>query len=170
MSLPDIKPDSELFHTCTKTGYSKQVMGKNFIHQIGKNVATELGLDDPAHYTGHCFRRTAATAAANSGANTLEMKRHFGWQQEATALKYVDETKDRARKMAQFLTGNNSTAAAIAPTTAPATITSSQVLMATTNQIGMGTASHTLQVSQEDGKKLYNFDFANASNVTLNFQ
>jgi hypothetical protein len=45
-----------------------------------------------------------------------------------------------------------------------------QVLMATTNQIGMGTASHTLQVSQEDGKKVYNFDFANASNVTLNFQ
>jgi hypothetical protein len=38
------------------------------------------------------------------GATTIDMKRHFGWVQEGTALKYIDETKDRARKMAKMLT------------------------------------------------------------------
>ncbi len=87
-TLLDIKPEDELFHKALRTGYGKAVIGKNYIHKIGKIVTVELGLEEPERYTGHRFCCTAATAATNAGANTLEMKRHFGWHQDITALKY----------------------------------------------------------------------------------
>ena len=105
--IPNIEPNEEIFRTVRKQGLIKCVMGKNYISQIGKDVASYLSLDDPNQYTGHCFRRSSATEAANAGANTMELKRHFGWVQEGTALKYVDETSDRAKKMAKFLTESN---------------------------------------------------------------
>ena len=54
---------------------------------IGKEVAKELGLEHPDTYTGHCFRRSSATEAANKGATSVDLKRHFGWVGEQTALK-----------------------------------------------------------------------------------
>ena len=53
---------------CKSTKMSKivnQHMGKNMLYSIGKNVATRLGIENPDSYTGHCFRRTSATMAAD---------------------------------------------------------------------------------------------------------
>ncbi len=108
-NIPNITDGDDLFHRPTEIGYTKQVMGKNYLAKTGHILAKELGLSNPDEYTGHCFRRSAATAASNNGANTMELKRHFGWQQESTALKYTEATDERARKMARLLTDCNTT-------------------------------------------------------------
>jgi hypothetical protein len=150
-SIPDIKAEKDLFHRPLKDGYSQQVMGKHLLSELGKVTATELGLENTQLYTGHCFRRTCATEAANSGANTVDLKRHMGWVQESTALRYIDDTRDRARKMAKFLTG---------PT---ATITSSQAMTSTQVQ----QATHTVDNAGTENTKIYNITCA--SGAVLNF-
>jgi hypothetical protein len=121
--------------------------------------------------------RSSATEAANQGASTVDLKRHFGWAQESTAMKYVDDTSARARKMARMLSGG-------APTTATTTITSSQVQVSTSSRSEAGqeveirqevrqeeTCQVSLQVQEgQEEKKIYNFDMKNASNFALNFQ
>ncbi len=37
----------------------------------------------------------------------MELKRHFGWKQEQTALQYTDARNDRAKKMPQLLTNTS---------------------------------------------------------------
>ena len=106
-SLPHLRPEDPLFHRPLTKGFGKkgQVMGVNMLRTIGKEVAKELGMENPNRYTGHCFRRSSATEAANKGATSIDMKRAFGWKQEHTALKYLDDTKERPRKMAELLSG-----------------------------------------------------------------
>jgi len=50
----------------TITAQNKNV-GKNTLPKYGKLIARWLGKDDWESYTGHCFRRTAATFAADHG-------------------------------------------------------------------------------------------------------
>lgn len=69
-SHPNLKADEDLFKQCLKDGFGKHSMGKNVLAQVGKEVATQLGLDVPEKYTGHCFRRSYATEAANQGGNS----------------------------------------------------------------------------------------------------
>ncbi|CAD6241452.1 GSCOCG00012621001-RA-CDS, partial [Cotesia congregata] len=55
-----------------------QVIGKNKISEVPKIVAICLRLENPETYTGHCFRRLAATILANSGANITTVKQLGG--------------------------------------------------------------------------------------------
>ena len=184
--IPDVKPDEGLFRKPMKSGsYSRQVLGKHTLAGIGKEIAEELGLEKPETYTGHCFRCSSATAAANHGANTVELKRHFGWVQESTALKYVDDTKERSRKMARLITGENknSTKKDTAMTsTAVTTVTATTTTEGNENENGIiitSSQTHgTVQIHQsgkdsstaEDAKKkVYNFDMKGASVLTLHF-
>ena len=81
-----------------------QPMGVNTLYGIGKDVAIKLGLENPETYTGHCFRRTAATMAADGGATPQQLQRAFGWQSISTAQRYVEESQSGARAMASILT------------------------------------------------------------------
>jgi hypothetical protein len=101
--------DSCLFKGCMKGAhFVKAPMGKNLLHDIGKDVAKELGLQDWTSYTGHCWRRSSATQVAGEGATALDMKRQFGWQQETTAMRYLDGTNQQMIKMAKLATGQSS--------------------------------------------------------------
>ncbi len=44
-------------------------IGKNVIAKIGVKLAQLLEKPEPEKYTGHCWRRTAITVLANSGAS-----------------------------------------------------------------------------------------------------
>jgi hypothetical protein len=57
---------------------------------ISKKVAGFLGLQDSGDYTGHSFRRSAATSMADQGASNQELKRKFGWNNGNTADEFVD--------------------------------------------------------------------------------
>lgn len=100
----DQEASKSLFRCCTKANkFGKQPMGINYLSAIGKEVADVLNLPDADSYTGHCFRRTSATIAANQGATAVELQKHYGWQQPTTALRYIDGTGERSKKMAERL-------------------------------------------------------------------
>ena len=102
----NIKDDEPLFFGCHGGEYFvRQAMGKRMLQGIGKNVAKVLSLGDPDRYTGHCWRRSSATEAANAGATTTDLKRQYGWKQETTAMRYLEKTEKQAEKMANLLTG-----------------------------------------------------------------
>ena len=74
------------------------------LYGIGKDVATILQLDNPETYTGHCFRRTAATMEADGGATTQQLQRAFRWKSVNTVQKYVEESQSGVQVMASILT------------------------------------------------------------------
>ena len=64
--LPGLVPEDPLFFKPLKNGkFSRQVIGKNKLSDIGKEVAARLGLPNPETFTGHGWRRSSATEAAN---------------------------------------------------------------------------------------------------------
>lgn len=70
----------------------KQVIGKNKIGEIPRNIALYLGLPNPNRYTGHCFRRSSATLLSDSGANVQSLKQLGGWRSDKVALGYVENS------------------------------------------------------------------------------
>lgn len=72
--------------------YTKQPMGVHLLRGMTVKVATYLKLPNPERYTGHTLRRSSANALADAGVSTTQLKKHFNWRSEATALKYVENT------------------------------------------------------------------------------
>ena len=55
--MPNVKPEDRFWRRVLKRGFSTtEVMGKEKLADIGKNVAAALNLAKPHTYTGHCFR------------------------------------------------------------------------------------------------------------------
>eukprot|EP01063_Lacrimia_lanifica_P021122 TRINITY_DN28377_c0_g1_i1.p2 TRINITY_DN28377_c0_g1~~TRINITY_DN28377_c0_g1_i1.p2 ORF type:complete len:146 (-),score=32.70 TRINITY_DN28377_c0_g1_i1:25-462(-) len=79
------------------------VLGKAQLYGLGHWAARSLGLDDWQEYTGHTWRRTAATAAANSGASIPSMLSHFGWHSPAMPQQYIDTSERAIGQMADAL-------------------------------------------------------------------
>ena len=75
---PNISPDKPLFLRARKNGLGLQPMGANMLGNISREIAEELNLPNPETFTGHGFRRSAATEAASRGATSVNMKGHFG--------------------------------------------------------------------------------------------
>lgn len=57
-----------------------QVTGKNSIAKIPKEMAKFLELPEPDTYTGHSYRRSATTIAADNGATIDDLKRLDLWK------------------------------------------------------------------------------------------
>lgn len=95
-------------------------IGKNSISEIPKTIAAYLKLPQVERYTGHSFRRTSATIAADHGADTLDLKRLGGWQSSTVAEGYVNESLHHKRKLNSIISGS---AAAKKKKSAPATVT-----------------------------------------------
>lgn len=66
------------FISYSKGKCTRQVIGKNKIGEVPKLIASYLNLSDPKSYTGHCFRRSAATLLSDSGASVQSLKREVG--------------------------------------------------------------------------------------------
>jgi hypothetical protein len=66
-------------------------------------VAAILLKPNPEDFTSHCWRRTSATQAADQGASSLQMIRHFGWKSEAMCEEYIDKSGLNINKMASTL-------------------------------------------------------------------
>lgn len=49
-------------------------MGKNTVAEAGRRCAIYIGLESPKSYTGHCWRRAAATRLAEKGVTLAEIK------------------------------------------------------------------------------------------------
>lgn len=84
---------------------TRQPFGHNSISQFPKKIAVFLKLPHCETYTGHCFRRTAATLLVNSGGDILQLKRLGGWKSSTVAEGYVDKSTDSQVKIATKISG-----------------------------------------------------------------
>ena len=88
-SFPSIKPEDAFFRRALKDRFSQhEVLGKSAFGRIGKEIAQHLNLRDASSYTGHTFRRSAATEAANNGATSTDLKTGLGWENEKTGVQF----------------------------------------------------------------------------------
>lgn len=81
--------------------------GENNLRATGVRIATFLELENPKLYTGHTFRRTGATTAANRNASSVALKRHFRWKSDTVAQGYVansEAAKDQAADLLKLAT------------------------------------------------------------------
>jgi hypothetical protein len=79
-------------------------LGKNKIAEVGVLFATELGLQSPECYTGHCWRRSCGTSASDAGVNVTTLMSLMGWATPKTAMEYVNKSKEKCIKMSMYLT------------------------------------------------------------------
>ena len=141
-------------------------MGVNYLSKIGKEVAEILELPNPLSFTGHCFRRSSATFAANQGATAIEMQKHFGWKQPATAMRYIDDgTLQGSKKMAsRILSATNGNKENGAPV--PSTSTHIQIVQSQSTEIGNGTVPE--KIVSESGHKVYHVYCQPGAHVNFN--
>lgn len=64
---------------------SSQPVGKNTLGKMPRMIAEFLKLPDANKFTGHCFRRSAATILAESGGDTRTLKQLGGWRSDKVA-------------------------------------------------------------------------------------
>ena len=72
--------------------FTRQPTGRNSIGATPKFIASYLGLAEPDRYTGHCFRRSSATALADSGASVTSLKIQYRWKSDTVAHSYIDQS------------------------------------------------------------------------------
>ncbi|KAJ3655435.1 hypothetical protein Zmor_014567 [Zophobas morio] len=68
-------------------------------------VAEFLNLPNPKDYTGHCFRRSSASLAADSDVDLISLKRLGGWKSSSVAESYIEESVERKKKICRQLLG-----------------------------------------------------------------
>ena len=65
---------------------------RNVIDRVTKDAAEYLGYDK-AHYSGHSWRRSAATNLADVGVTLTNLKRHGQWKSDSTCEGYIANSK-----------------------------------------------------------------------------
>ncbi|XP_037039723.1 uncharacterized protein LOC119077677 [Bradysia coprophila] len=93
-------------------GYRKgkcisQPIGINTFGGYPKAIAVFLNLQSPSEYTGHCFRRSAASRLAEAGTPLIDIKRHCGWESDRVAEGYIVRSENNKRKLANNIMGAN---------------------------------------------------------------
>ena len=180
-SVPDIQPQDAFFRRALKTGFSKnEVIGRTTFGKVGKEIAAELNLSNPGGYTGHCFRRSAATEAANNGATTTDLKTGMGWENDKTALQYIERTKNQKRRMSTLLTGVTLSDPSpppkkvaftnISPPEENITVAPPKEKITVKNEESEMTVCNGRHCESSEGQKVYKLDLNGAQNVTVNFR
>lgn len=82
-----------------------QVMGKNNIAKIPKEIAQFLGLPEYEKYSGHSFRRSSLTILANTGASLLTLKRHGNHKSAKVCEGYIQESLEHKRRVGSEISG-----------------------------------------------------------------
>ena len=100
-------PNDRFLLACRAGKIINSPVGINNLATMPRKIAEFLGLEGVNEYTGHAFRRTAATWAADSGVDLVNLKRLGGWQSDTVAQGYIGESVDGQRKRAKIITGDN---------------------------------------------------------------
>lgn len=87
--------------------YTVQPMGEHSIAQFTKKIAVFLKLEKPDLYTSHSLKRSSATTVAEAGASAAELKKHYNWKSESTAMKYIASTDSNKLKISGMISGES---------------------------------------------------------------
>jgi hypothetical protein len=71
-------------------------------------IATFLKLENSKMYTGHAFRRSAATLLSDCGADLRTLKRFGGWKSDTVVEGYVEDSLQNKIGIAKKILGNES--------------------------------------------------------------
>eukprot|EP00300_Choanocystis_sp_HF-7_P021762 c20859_g1_i1.p1 GENE.c20859_g1_i1~~c20859_g1_i1.p1 ORF type:complete len:216 (-),score=25.91 c20859_g1_i1:126-773(-) len=123
----------------------KQCRGLHWFEKLGFRIAEKLGLPDPALYTSHTWKRTAATWLANAGLTSSDLQRHFEWKSPSVAEGYVAESTARRAYVSSLLSSSCNQSAGVQtanrevvqvqlPTALPSTDQQLQLQVATAEQ------------------------------------
>jgi integrase len=104
----EMKKLTRLWPRPNKNVFTSQFRGKNHVGQVAKKIARFLKLA-PESYTGHSFRRSAATAAADAGISLINLKRFGGWKSDSVASSYVDDSLAITKSTADILLPSSNT-------------------------------------------------------------
>ena len=69
-----------------------QNIGRHKIGEVPQLIAKYLNLRNPERYTGHCFRRTAATLLSDAGGNIQMLKQLGRWRSDLIAQGYIENS------------------------------------------------------------------------------
>lgn len=130
---------NRFFLQCRNGKLTNQMMGKHSIAKIPKEMAKFLQLPDPEAYTGHSFRSTGTTIAADAGANIEDLKRLGEWKSVSVCERYIRNSLGHKRKLANLISG-----AVNLPSTSSAVHTTNE--SATCNKASAGPAMSALQI------------------------
>ena len=99
-------PSQRFLANWNKMGKKRaQNSGINTVRAWAKLAATML--KKPADgYTTHSFRRSAATALADSGVSITNLKRHGRWKSDAVAEGYIDNSAPLLEEKMNLLNGS----------------------------------------------------------------
>ena len=84
-----------------KTIGTQRVIGKNTAASFGKSIAKALGKPDWEKYTGHCFRRSAITFAAEGGLSVNQIKDFSGHKSDGVVQTYINHSEGMKRIQAE---------------------------------------------------------------------
>ena len=71
---------------------TRQPIGRHNVGETPQIIASYLGLPNANRYTGHCFRRTAATLLSESGASMQQIKQLGRWRSDMIAQGYIEDS------------------------------------------------------------------------------
>jgi hypothetical protein len=72
--------------------WKAQNVGRSVLRKIAQCIAHQLKLPEEERYTGHSFRRSAASIASNAGATLMQLKGLGGWKSDAAAQRYIEKS------------------------------------------------------------------------------
>lgn len=131
------------------------------IHSFAKMpsiVAEFLKLPNSTEYTGHCFRRSSASMAADSNVDLVSLKRLGGWKSSSVAESYIDESIEKKKKVCRMLMGEKKTepSSNIVSVTTEATTTTSTEINTIPSGSGISFGGNSFQGAQNC---TFNFHF-----------
>ena len=97
------KTTGRLLWTGRSDSFVNTPLGKNSIADVPHFMAGYLKKDDVKTFTFHSYRRSAATAAADTGATAAQLTDFFGWKSPSMTTEYVSTSKMAVNNMASLL-------------------------------------------------------------------
>ena len=113
-----IEKTGQVWKQFQKGKWTRSVVGHNTLAKTPRKIAEFLKLPDPQLYTGHCLRRSAATAMGNNGATLNQLMHAGGWHSSTMARRYVETSAVELQQAANLLAA--SAGNAMGPVSAPA--------------------------------------------------
>jgi hypothetical protein len=139
--------EGRVFRTLRKGKFVDAPKGIHKLRLIPRFIANFLELDSPEKYTGQCFRRTSATALADTGESRVNLKRHGGWKSDSVVEGYMHNSKKMRTEIACRLSNQSESNASVS-------------LVPNKENLP----------PQPSNQQPMVFNFNNCSNVTFNFE
>lgn len=123
VKMRESKKNPRLFLSTNSKGIiTENPIGINIVGSFPSEIARFMGLPEPEKYTGHCWRRTAATWAVDEGADLLSLKRIGDWKGTKASEGYIDGSINERKRLASLISGESPNISKRSKTDPPTTI------------------------------------------------